>query len=167
MTKQHFDRRDFLTLSAKAGVTACGLCMCSGFPLAGASQNAAKTEPVPDLDKLTYCGYRCPPDCKFKKGTIDDDVELKRQAWELWKIEERFGVAFDPDQAICYGCKELEKPEGIVLARCDVRRCVQEKELECCIECLDLVTCDKDLWRRFPQFKEKVVKMQEQYFEQT
>jgi hypothetical protein len=166
MTKHQVDRRTFLTLGAKAGATVCGLCMCSGFPLVRASQNVAETELL-NLDKLTFCGYRCPPDCKFRQGTIHDDVELKRQAWELWKIEERFGVVFDPDQAICHGCKDLEKSEGIVLARCDVRRCVQEKELECCIECLDLVTCDKDLWRRFPHFKEKVVKMQEQYLEQT
>ena len=25
-------------------------------------------------------------------GTLNGDVELKREAWKIWKIEERFGV---------------------------------------------------------------------------
>jgi len=38
-----------------------------------------------------------------------------------------------------------------------------EKEKECCIECDDLTTCDKDLWSRFPEFKTKVIEMQKVY----
>jgi hypothetical protein len=44
-----------------------------------------------------------------------------------------------------------------------VRSCAREKKLECCIECNELGACDKDLWRRFPKFKEQVVAMQERY----
>ncbi|MBD3857240.1 MAG: DUF3795 domain-containing protein [Acidobacteria bacterium] len=65
------------------------------------------------------------------------------------------------------GCKELEKPEGIVLKRCDVRACAREKELDGCIECDELPACDKDLWRRFPKFKEQVVELQVKYRQQT
>ncbi len=74
--------------------------------------------------------------------------------------------AFDPEQAICYGCRAEDKPQGIVLKRCDVRACVREKELDCCIECPELSACDKDLWRRFPKFKEQVIEMQERYRKQ-
>ena len=53
----------------------------------------------------------------------------------------------------CDGCKALDKPEGVVVSKCDVRACAREKKLDCCIECDELTTCDKDLWKRFPTFK--------------
>jgi hypothetical protein len=135
--------------------------MCSGFPaFAGEGTDSDKKIEPKDLN---YCGYTCPKDCKFLEATLKNDVELKREAYKIWKIEERFGVEFDPEHAICYGCKTLDKPEGIVLQRCDVRTCVREKELECCIECDELAGCDKDLWRRFPKFKEQVVELQKRY----
>jgi hypothetical protein len=65
--------------------------------------------------------------------------------------------------AVCYGCKTKDKPEGIVLQRCDVRACAPKKGHDCCIECDELKTCDKDLWRRFPKFKEQVIAMQQRY----
>jgi hypothetical protein len=157
MTSKSIDRRTFLSTGAKAGFTVCGLCVCSNF-----DSFVFAGEKI-DPEKLNYCGYTCPDDCKFLQGTLNNDVELKKEAWKLWKIEERFGVEFDPEQAICYGCKSLDKPEGIVLARCTVRDCAQEKSLDCCIECGELPACDKDLWRRFPKFKEQVVEMQKKY----
>jgi hypothetical protein len=83
------------------------------------------------------------------------------------KIEETYGLEFDEEQAICYGCKELDKPEGVVLKKCDVRPCAREKKLDSCIECDDLATCDKELWTRFPDFRQKVLEMQEKYRQQT
>ncbi len=167
MTAKRIDRRAFLTTGAQAGITLCGFCACAQFPLAAFAEEGEKPDEIIDPKKLNYCGYSCPPDCKFLKGTLDNDVELKKEAWKLWKIEERFGVEFDPDQAICYKCKTLDKPEGIVLKRCDVRACAQKKKHESCIECNELQACDKDLWRRFPKFKEQVIAMQERYFQQT
>ena len=78
----------------------------------------------------------------------------------------RFGVEFDPETAICYGCKADGKPEGIVVARCDVRACAQTKKHECCIECDELVGCEKSLWKRFPEFKKQVIAMQQRYRKQ-
>jgi hypothetical protein len=120
-----------------------------------------------DPEKLEYCGYTCPEDCKFLKATLANDVELKKEAYELWKIEERFGIPFDPDHAFCFSCKAPGKPEGIVVQKCDVRACVREKELECCIECDELEACDKDLWRRFPEFKAQVIELQARYLAQA
>jgi hypothetical protein len=154
MADATLDRREFLSFGARV----CGACACSGL----ATIAWAEQERI-DPAKLNYCGYTCPEDCKFLQGTLNDDVELKRQAWKAWKIEERFGLEFDPDQAICYGCKAVEKPEGVVVSRCDVRACARGKELDCCIECDELTACDKDLWRRFPKFKEQVIAMQEAY----
>jgi len=72
-------------------------------------------------------------------------------------------MEFDADQAICYSCKALDKPEGVVVSRCDVRACAREKKLDCCIECDELTGCDKDLWTRFPKFKEQMIAMQKKY----
>lgn len=163
MGSRTFDRRAFLANTARAGVAVCGACICGGLPVYAEGE---ENQPI-DPKKLNYCGYTCPDECKFKKGTLTNDVKLKKEAWRLWKIEERFGLEFDPDQAICYGCKELDKPEGVVLARCTVRSCAQEKKLDCCIECDDLVDCEKDLWSRFPDFKMQVIGMQERYRKQA
>jgi hypothetical protein len=54
-----------------------------------------------------------------------------------------------------------------VLKRCTVRDCAREKELDCCIECDELTECDKDLWRRFPSFKEQVIELQAKYRQQA
>ena len=157
MTSRPIDRRAFIS----TGATMCGLCVCAQFPFAA----YAGDESI-DPKKRNFCGYTCPEDCKFLKGTVENNVELKQEAWKLWHIEERFALEFDEEQAICYGCKELDKPEGVVLKRCTVRDCTREKELDCCIECDELPACDKDLWRRFPKFKEQVVEMQVKYRQQ-
>jgi len=159
MSGFELDRRNFI----RTGVTFCGLCACSGLPaLAGSDEGERAVEPI-DPAKLNYCGYTCPPDCKFLTGTLEANDELKREAFKLWKLEERFGIEFDPSTAICYGCKNLDKPEGEVLSRCTVRSCAQEKKHASCIQCDELAACDKDLWRRFPGFKAQVVDMQKQY----
>jgi len=159
-------RRVFLANGARAGITVCGVCACCGLP-AWAGGGGEEAEAPIDPKRLNFCGYSCPDDCKFLRGTLENDVELKREAFQIWKIEERFGVPFDPELAICFGCKALDKPEGMVVSRCDVRACARERKLDCCIECQDLEGCDKDLWRRFPEFKKQVVAMQQRYRTET
>jgi len=159
MTTRDLDRRRFLTNSARTGIALCGACLCGRLPLLA---EEGGDEPI-DPTKLNYCGYQCPDDCKFLQATLEDDVELKREAHKLWKIEERLGIEFDPETAICYGCKAEGKPEGVVVSNCGVRDCAREKKIDCCIECDDLKACEQDLWTRFPKFKEQVITMQEKY----
>jgi hypothetical protein len=118
---------------------------------------------IPDPEKLNYCGYTCPDDCTFKRATLENNPELKKQAWEEWKIKERYGLDFNESQAFCYGCKDTAHPEGVPVVNCTVRSCVQSRGLDCCIECKKLKRCDKELWRQFPSFYEKVLEMQAQY----
>ncbi len=159
MTSPLIDRRDFLH---NTGIAMCGLCF-SGLPsLAGADEEVKAQEPL-DPTKLNYCGYNCPADCKFLKATLENDIELKREAFKIWEIEKRFGTEFDPETAICHGCKTKDKPEGVVVKGCDVRACAQEKKIDCCIECEELAACEKTLWTRFPKFKEQVVEAQKRY----
>ena len=163
MNETFLDRRVFLSTTAKTGLSLCGLCLCS--PIAAWAGEAEDDEI--ELEGRCFCGYRCPDDCTFKRATLTGDVELKKQAWKEWKIEERFGLEFDEAQAICHGCKAMDKPTGVVLARCTVRECAIEKGKECCIDCDELTDCDKDLWRRFPAFKKQVIEAQSKYRSQT
>jgi len=57
----------------------------------------------------------------------------------------------------------MDKPLNINVNACTVRKCAVEKGLDCCIECNGLTACDKELWKSFPQFKEKVIEMQKSY----
>ena len=161
MTHQKIDRRVFVATSAKAGFAVCGLCM--GSALTSFAGGGLDSGDGISLEGRCFCGYKCPDDCAFKQGTLTDNVELKQKAWKTWKIEERYGQEFDEDQAICYGCNTMDKPEGVVLANCTVRQCAIARGEECCIDCDDLLTCDKDLWTRFPEFKNQVIDAQKTY----
>ena len=160
--KKMINRRNFLVKSTTAGLACCGLIMNANKQALASLTNLMDDEII-DPAKLNYCGYTCPKDCKFKKATLENNLELKKEAWGDWKIEERYGLAFDEEKAICYGCKVHDKPEGAAIANCTVRSCAMEKKLDCCIECDELKTCDKDLWTRFPDFYKAVKEMQVKY----
>jgi hypothetical protein len=163
--KSKLNRREFLIKGSRAGMSACALMFCAKLPAKGGSPQSTeeKKKEILDPKKLNYCGYKCPADCPFLKASVKNDAELKKKAYDMWKIKERFGVDFDPEKIFCFGCKTTDKPEGIVLKKCTVRTCAMEKKLDCCIECTELVACEKDLWKRFPKFKEKVIGMQKEY----
>jgi hypothetical protein len=137
----------------------------TGKPAVGKPSLFLKDDEPIDPKKLNYCGYKCPADCQFLKGSLENNTDLKKQAYELWKIKERFGVEFNTDTIFCFGCKTTDKPEGIVLKNCTVRTCAKEKGFNCCIECEELTICGKELWERFPDFKKYVLEMQQKFFE--
>ena len=156
MTNQ-INRRKFAATTSVAG---CAL-LLSGFKGFAHLQNQ-----IPDPKKLNYCGYTCPKDCVVLEASVKNDVELKKKAYETWEMKERFGVAeFDAEKIFCFGCKTTDKPVGIRLQKCDVRNCAIDKKLDSCIECKELSACEKDLWKKFPDFKNAVIKMQSEYFE--
>ena len=140
----------------------CGILLCP-WKINAYMPGTGDDDQKPDPGKLNYCGYICPEDCPFLKGTLENNVDLKKQAYEQWKIKERFGVDFEEDKIFCYGCKADGKPEGIILKHCTVRGCAIEKGYDCCIECTGLVDCDKDLWTRFPDFKVYMIDLQKKY----
>jgi hypothetical protein len=47
---------------------------------------------------------------------------------------------------------------------CTVRKCATGKGYDCCIECKELTACDKELWKNFPKFKERVIEAQKNFF---
>jgi hypothetical protein len=157
--KSSIHRRAFLSKGAMA-CAAC--CLLSGSKLNAITKTLNSDEKINPRD-LNYCGYRCPDHCAFLKGSLENNVDLKKKAYTDWHIKERFGMEFNADELYCFGCKNSEKPEGIVLKNCTVRSCAIEKKIESCIECDELVACDKELWERFPDFKKMVIEMQQKY----
>lgn len=155
--KTNSNRRQFIKSSTIAGCTMLisGRLSAMSFP----------EDKVPNPKELNYCGYTCPKDCQFLEASVKNDTELKKKAYETWKIKERYNVDFDPKTGFCFGCKNKEKPAGVVMTNCTVRSCAIEKKHDACIQCKELKTCDKDLWTRFPQFHDSVIKMQKTYLE--
>ena len=158
--KRDLKRRDFINTCFRAGVTGCALAY--GVKLTG--QYAASDQDVrPDPKKLEYCGYKCPADCPLKKGTLENNSELKKKAYTDFKFKEKYGIEFAPEKVFCYGCKVKDKPLSLPVKACTVRSCVIAKGLDCCIQCDGLVKCDKELWTLWPQLKESVVNLQKKY----
>jgi hypothetical protein len=159
---KNLTRRTFI----KKASIACGGCcaLMSSSSLLGLNLSYGQGE-KPDPKKLNYCGYTCPPACEFKQASIANDDELKKKAFDAWKLKERYGIEFDAEKTFCFGCKNENSPEGIVLTNCSVRACAIEKNFDCCIECNDLTSCNQDLWKRFPKFYEQVKALQVSYLD--
>lgn len=156
-------RREFLARTCRTGMAGCALLICGNA--VAMNSFLGQDDEIPDPKKLNYCGYTCPEKCDFLMATLEDDEAKKKECFEGWAIKERYGIDYDPKIAFCYGCKTKDKPEGVVVSACTVRKCVQEKGLDCCIECSELTSCDKELWTRFKDFYEGVRKMQVKYLE--
>jgi hypothetical protein len=158
--KTELKRRDFLATCLKAGVTCCALMAGTGLI---AQEDNKKKEEKPDPKKLNYCGYKCTVECPLYKGTIENNTELKKKAYEEFKFKEKYGVEFDPEKIFCWGCKITDKPLSINVKACTVRSCAIDKGYDCCIQCDGLTDCKKELWINYPKFKEMVIGMQTKY----
>lgn len=156
--KNDLKRRDFLSKCFKAGVTGCALLYGNKL----LAQDPVKLKKS-DLKNLTYCGFTCNNQCTLYRATMENSMELKMKAYKEFKWKEKFNVDFDADKIFCYGCKPKDKPLSINVTACAVRKCALEKAHDCCIECTDLTTCDKELWKNYPKFKEHMLNIQKTY----
>ena len=159
---QQTTRRDFLRQTSKLGLLCGFACMCPHTGMRLLAEEGTDV-PVPDPKKLNYCGYTCPGECQMKLAGLSGDVEKKREAYEKWRLKERYGLEFDPDKVLCNGCKTDEKELGMAVSNCPVRKCAIEKKLDGCIECEELKTCEKVLWTEFPDFHKYVINLQRAY----
>jgi hypothetical protein len=157
------NRRNFIKLSALAGITGCAFLIASRFNSLKAMSAFSNENEIPDPKKLNYCGYQCPNDCLFLQATRENNLEMKIKAYNVWKIKEKHGIDFDAEKIFCWGCKTKDKPVGITLSKCTVRNCAIEKGYDCCIECNNLVKCEFELWKNFPDFHKQVLEMQKTY----
>ena len=157
--KTDLSRRSFIAQGSRA-CFACCLMMSGGQLMA-----AVRTDDdIPDPEKFTYCGYKCTPECPLLKATENNDTDLKRKTFEEWKIGEKHGIAFDPEEFFCHGCKNEEKPKGLIVRKCTIIPCAREKGFDCCFQCKELAGCDKELWENYPRHREYVLDLQKAYF---
>ena len=157
--KTEIRRREFVSKFLKAGAAGCALIYGNQLLVENHQDQVKKT----NLKSLTYCGFRCSNECTHYKATIENSPELKKKAYEEFNWKEKFKVDYDPDKVFCWGCKPQDKPLSINVSACTVRKCTIDKGYECCIECEGLNTCNKELWKNFPQFKLKVLEAQKIY----
>ena len=160
--KTEMKRRDFILKSCQAGIACCAMLYGAKMNTYG-NATAVPGSDIPDPKKLNYCGYTCPADCKMKKATLEGNLALKEEAYKDWRIEQKYGMAFDPEKIFCHGCKTTGKPLGLVVEKCTVRACSIDKGYECCIQCDQLSMCDKEIWKTFPDFHKMVIEMQKKF----
>jgi len=99
----------------------------------------------------------------MKLAGMSDDIEKKREAYNTWRLKERYGLEFNPENILCKGCKTDASELGDAVSHCPVRKCAIDKGLDCCIECDELEKCDKALWSEFPGFHKQVQGMRKAY----
>ena len=161
-------RRSFLEQCAKCGGA------CSALLALNRISRAQETAPAPsgrqekpvDLAALAYCGIPfayCETRCELFKATRENDVDLKKKVYETWEMKRQFGVDFDPDKIICYGCKPGNKPLKVGMAECEVRTCPIAHGLESCVQCGGLASCGKSFWKKWPVAYEQIKQLQARY----
>jgi hypothetical protein len=157
------NRREFIKHSINGMLGCCAFAECPA--LFGRS---ADEEAEPEAEKyvaavsqdITYCAYRCSKDCPWLTASLSGNTEKLNELAKAWS-EHHEGRTIPEDQRFCFGCKPVnDKPEGYIVAICTVKPCAMEKGFASCIECSDLATCDKDLWKRYPRHREYVLGLQ-------
>jgi hypothetical protein len=154
-------RRDFLKLCGQFGV-ACA-CGCVAAQLRAADAAPAVPKALPDLKTRAHCGLICGDWCQLWKATQTNDLAAKQKVYTEWKWKEKFGVEFNPDQVFCHGCKAPGKPQNLAHGRCTVLQCNLDRGLESCLQCRTLAACDKELWKNYPDFRQQMIKLQQEY----
>jgi len=144
------DRRDFLKHCTKWGVSCFSLFLWHQqiWARTGNEDKIKKlTQPI-DLKKRSYCGIACENECQLFQATQENNIELKKEVYEKWNMKEHFNIEFDPDKIFCYSCKPQNKIYKIGMLDCEVRQCAIENEMESCIQCKNLTSCNKKFWEQ-------------------
>lgn len=157
--KTNFKRRDFIKYTA---------CFCTAFvfgcKLNTNSNNNSVAESKKykgyDLKEMSYCCGNCDESCELFKATKYDDLNAKKRLAEL--ISKRLNKTFPIEDVFCYGCKNEDKPINTRTMQCTVRKCAKEKRLISCALCNDLPDCDKELWKKWPNSKVRILNIQKE-----
>ncbi len=161
-------RRQFLKEFSKVGVSCFSLAMWYSPGLADESNQDGKekkVEPI-ELKKRSYCGIACETECELYKATQENNTELKKKVYDKWNWKEQFGIEFDPDKVFCYNCKPESNVYKMGMLECEVRKCAMKNEMDACIQCKNLTSCDKEFWSKWSHFYDHVKNLQKQYMNQ-
>ena len=139
-----YNRRDILKTCACAGLgLALGSASLSCCPCSSNRQQAMLDSD--DFSMVAYCCLECDK-CNVYIATQNNDDELRAKLAKEWKM--------DAGKLYCDGCKSER-----ALYNCEARKCAVSRNLPTCAHCDDFPSCDKEIWTKWPQLKEKVEAM--------
>jgi hypothetical protein len=140
----HQNRREMLKTCAYAGF---GLVLSTGgFSCSTCNSDRQKTvHESDDFSMVAYCCLECDK-CDVYIATENNDEELRAKVAKEWKMK--------AEELYCDGCKSDRTPFN-----CEAKKCAVSRNLPTCAHCDDFTSCDKEIWTKWPQLKEKVEAM--------
>ncbi len=140
----HQNRREMLKTCACAGLamalgsTSLSCCPCS-------SNRRQAVLDSDDFSMIAYCCLECEK-CDVYIATQNNDDKLRVKVAKEWKMK--------AEELYCDGCKSDRTPFNR-----DAKKCAVNRNLPTCAHCDDFPSCDKEIWTKWPQLKEKVQAM--------
>ena len=158
-------RRRFLKQGVKLAGACCALLAWNRrLPAEESPEKKQEQGKKPiDFSKLSYCGIPCAQVCELYKATLENDEKMKKLLYERQEMKKNFGIEFDPEKVFCYTCKPGDKPKKVGMAECAVRVCALANGMESCVQCRNLVACDKEFWKKWPDLFDFNKKNQARY----
>ena len=140
----HQNRREMLKTCACAGL---GLVLSTGgFSCSPCSSNRQKVVlESDDFSMIAYCCLDCKK-CDAYIATQNNDEKLRAKVAKEWKMK--------AEELYCDGCKSDR-----ALYNCEAKKCAVSRNLPTCAHCDNFPSCDKEIWTKWPQLKEKVEAM--------
>lgn len=138
------NRREMLKTCACAGL---GLFLSTGnFSCCPCSSNSEQVLlDRDDFSMIAYCCLECDK-CDVYIATQNNDEKLRAKVAKEWKMK--------AEELYCDGCKSNRTPFN-----CEAKKCAISRNLPTCAHCNDFTSCDKEIWTKWPQLKEKVQAM--------
>jgi hypothetical protein len=152
-------RREFLTQALTIGAT---LALAGGgLPCCLLQSLAADIPPVAPpgkrqrpLEEFGYCGFECETECDIYQATQHNDLAAKRKIADRWN--RKYGLSFRPEDVACDGCRANTGRLGYHCGNlCAVRKCGRSRAVLSCAACADFPTCEKQLWRDWPEMRQR------------
>jgi len=127
-----------------AGATGLSCCPSCSKKDDAVAQVEAESLPA-DWTMIAYCCLECDK-CDAYIATQNDDDALRAKVAKEWKM--------DAEKIHCNGCKADN-----ALFNCEAKKCAVAKGLPTCAHCDGFPMCDKEIWTKWPQLKEKTETM--------
>ena len=138
------NRRELLRAGTCAGVgLALGSAGLSCCPCSANRKQAMLDSN--DFSMIAYCCLECDK-CDVYIATQNNDEKLRAKVAKEWKMK--------AEELYCDGCKSDRTPFN-----CEAKKCAIGRNLPTCAHCDDFPSCDKEIWTKWPQLKEKVQAM--------
>jgi len=144
-------RRDFLKQSIPlcVGISIGTICLSCNRNRSSSHKDDTEAE---DFLMIAYCGLDCEK-CDAYIATINNDDNLKAEVAARWGMK--------PEDIYCEGCKS-EK----ALFNCSAKKCAMERNVITCAHCGNFLSCDNELWEKYPQIRQKAEELRKQLDEQ-